>query len=408
MGYRFQAVKGISWIGALRFTTRILAFFRYAILGRILTPHDFGLFGIASLLLSFFEIITETGVNIVLIQHKRDIKEYFHSAWIVSIVRGIVLAFLIILFAPLIANFFNAPASYSIILAIALVPLIRGFINPAIVLFHKELQFQKEFWFRFVLFAIDTSVTVITAFITRSALSFVYGLIASAVIEVIGSFLIITLRPKLQLEVNKIKYILHRGWWVTMTGVFSYIADQGDNIIVGRLLGTSALGIYQIAYKFSTLPITEITDVVNKVVFPVYVKFANDRKRLLIAFLKVTSVTSLGALLIASGLFFFAHEIIILFMGQQWLDAVPVIRILAIYGFLRTLFGNIAPVFLAVERQDYIAKMTFFRVMGLLITIIPFVIFYGLVGAGFSALASIIAEIPIALYFLIKIFRKEL
>lgn len=406
MGYRFQAVKGISWIGALRITTRILAFFRYAILGRILTPHDFGLFGIASLLLSFLEIITETGVNIVLIQQKSDIKEYFHSAWIVSIMRGIVLSLLIILCAPLISKFFNATASYPIILAIALVPLIRGFINPAIVLFHKELQFQKEFWFRFILFAVDTSTAIIIAFLTKSALSFVGGLIASALVEVIGSFLIVKLRPKLRFEVNKIKYILQRGWWVTITGVFSYIADQGDNIVVGRLLGTSALGIYQIAYKISTLTITEITDVVNKVVFPVYIKFANDRKRLLTAFLKVTGVTSLGALVIASGLFIFAHEIILLLMGQQWLDAVPVIKILAIYGFLRTLFGNLAPVFLAIERQDYIAKMTFFRVLGLLITIIPFVIFYGLVGAGFSALASIIAEIPIALYFLIKTFHK--
>lgn len=404
MGYKIHVIKGVSWITLLRFSTRLITFVRLFILGRLLTPTQFGYFGIATLLLAFLEIITETGINIFLVQEKRDIREYINSAWIVSIGRGIILSLLIFLLAPYIALFFKAPNAQDLIALTAIVPLIRGFINPAIITYQKELMFQKEFWLRFILFLVDAVTAIIFAFVTKSAISFVYGLIASAIIEVILSYILIPMWPKLQFEFDKIKHIIRKGWWVTLTGIFSYFAEQGDNIVVGRILNTASLGIYQVAYKLSTLPITEITDVINRVVFPIYVKFSDDRKRLFSAFIKMTSLSSAAAICVGSVLFFFAHPILLLTMGSQWLAAVPVIKVLALYGILRTIFGNFAPVFLSVGRQDYVARMTFARVLGLGVTIIPFVMWYGLIGAGYSALLSIIVEIPLALYYGRKVF----
>lgn len=404
MGYKKDVVKGLSWITLLRFSTRLITFVRLFILGRLLTPTQFGYFGIATLLLALLEIVTETGINIFLVQEKREIREYINSAWIVSIGRGVILAIGIVLAAPYIAVFFKAPEAQSIIMLTAIVPFIRGFINPAIISYQKDLLFHKEFWLRFVLFLVDACTAIITAYITKSALSFAYGLIASAIVEVILSYALISLWPQFIFEVDKIKHIIRKGWWVTLTGIFSYFAENGDNIVVGRLLNTASLGIYQVAYKLSTLPITEITDVVNRVVFPVYVQFSDDKKRLFDAFIKMTALSSAGAMILGAILFFFAKEILLLTMGSQWLAAVPVIKVLALYGILRTIFGNFAPVFLSIGKQDYVAHMTFFRVLGLGITIIPFVYWFGLVGAGYSALLSIVVEIPMALYYGQKVF----
>src|SRR3990167_1370921 len=188
MGYRTDVFKGISWMGLLRGSTRAITFVRLAILARILTPAQFGVFGIASLMLSFLEIITETGINIFLIQEKRDIKEYINSAWMVSILRGILISILLFGLAPFIVDFFNSPESERVIYIIAFVPLIRGFINPSIIYIQKDIQFHKEFYLRLVLFAVDASVAVFAAFITRSAESFAYGLIASAFLELFLSF----------------------------------------------------------------------------------------------------------------------------------------------------------------------------------------------------------------------------
>jgi O-antigen/teichoic acid export membrane protein len=405
MGYTKDAVKGVSWITLLRVLTRISTFVRLAILGRLLTPTQFGYFGIATLILSLLEILTETGINVFFVQEKGHIKEYINSAWVVSLVRGVFLALVIFLSAPLIVSFFNAPEAYSVVVLIAAVPFIRGFINPAIVTYQKELLFQKEFQLRSLLFFVDVVISIIAGAVLKSATAFVYGLIASAIIEVLLSYTLFSLWPKLLFEYKKIKHVIRRGSWVTLTGIFSYFADNGDNLTIGKILGSSPLGIYQIAYKFSTLPISEITNVVNQVIFPVYARFSDDKKRLWKAFLKVTVLSSMGAFILGGVIFVFAKPIIFIFMGDQWAAAIPVIQILAIYGILRTIFGGFSALFLAVGRQEYVARMTFIRVAGLLVVVVPFVIKFGMIGAGYAMLLSIILEIPIILYFTHKIFK---
>jgi O-antigen/teichoic acid export membrane protein len=408
MGYSKTFKKGVSLTFGLRVVTRLIAIGKIIILARILSPVQFGIFGIASLLLSFLEILTEIGINVFLVQQKGDIKEYINAAFVISIARGIILSLLIILLAPFVASFFNAADAYSTILLISIVPFIRGFINPAIVSYQKDLLFQKEVSLRLFLFSIDAIITIFLALMTKSAQSFVWGLIISALCEVMLSYWLFSLKPKFELEFKKIKQVIRRGTWVTFTGIFAYFADNGGNIAVGRLVGTESLGIYQVAYKFSTLPISEITNVVNQVVFPIYTKFSDDLSRLSRAFIKVTAVTSIAAILLGGAIFLFAEQILLITLGSEWILALPVIKILAIYGILRTIFGGFSALFFSLGRQDYVAKMTFIRVLGLAILLVPMVSFYGMVGAGYAMLFSILVEIPVALFFASRVFKVKM
>ncbi len=405
MGYKVHAFKGVSWIALLRGSTRAITFVRLAILARLLSPVQFGVFGVATLILAFLEVVTETGINVFLIQKKDDIESYISSAWAVSIIRGCIIALILIVSAPFVANFFNSPESLSIILLISIVPFVRGFINPSIVKIQKEIDFKKEFYLRSMLFIIDSIVVIIFAFVTRNAESFVFGLIVSAVLEVILSFVLFKPTPRLNFEPEKLIHIVRKSWWITISGIFSYTAENGDNIGVGKILGTNSLGIYQAAYKISTLPISEVTDTVNKVVFPVYSKFSDDKDRLFKAFKKVTLTSSVVATLSGVIIFVFADLIVHIILGERWLAAIPVVRVLAIYGILRTIFGNFAPAALSVHKQNYVAVTTLARCVGLLITIIPFIYYFGIIGAAYSAIFSILVEIPFVLFFLRKIFK---
>jgi O-antigen/teichoic acid export membrane protein len=405
MGYKQKTIQGISWMTLFRLITRVLTFVRLAVLGRLLTPIEFGYFGIASLILSFLEIITETGINIFLIQRKQTILEYLNSAWVVSIMRGILLSSIILIIAPFITSFFNTEKAYPVILLSALIPFIRGFINPAIISFQKELSFNKEFNLRTALFFVDVIISIIVAFFTRSAISFTWGLIASAMVEVILSFILIPLWPKFDFNYTKVKHVIRMGWWVNLTGIFLYFSDNSDNFCVGKILGPKSLGIYQIAYKLSTLPITEITGVVNQVVFPIYVKLAENKNRLLKAFFKVSLITSIAAIILNTFIFFFAEKITLLVMGNQWNAAIPIMKILAIYGVFRTIFGNSAPLFLSIGKQEYVAYSTLARMLAIVLLIIPFTLQLGMKGAGYAMLISMFFEIPVIIYFLIKVFK---
>src|SRR3990167_5781112 len=100
MGYKSRVIKGVSWLSILRISTRGITFVRLAILARILTPAQFGVFGIASLILALLEILTETGINVFLIQKKEKYAEFIDSAWVVSIIRGCLISLLLIVTAP--------------------------------------------------------------------------------------------------------------------------------------------------------------------------------------------------------------------------------------------------------------------------------------------------------------------
>src|SRR6185369_8646059 len=158
---------------------------------------------------------------------------------------------------------------------------IRGFINPSEALFQKKLRFNTEFWFRTAILLLDMTVSTTLAVLTHSVYSLVWGMIASSSLEVLLSFILLVPRPRFSIERAYFSEIFHNGKWVTASGFFNYLFHNADNIIVGRVLGTGALGVYQVAYSFSILPITEISDVFSRVTFPIFTQIAEDRRRLL-------------------------------------------------------------------------------------------------------------------------------
>lgn len=406
-GYAKHAAVGVGWIGTQRVVTRVMSFGKIALLARLLSPAQFGVYGIAALTLSFLDVLTETGVNVILVQEKDNIDRHISSAWIVSIFRGIIMSVVLLLAAPFISSFFNSPDSLFLLQLISIVPLIRGFINPSIVKFQKELQFKKEFLYRTFLFTIDAGTAVAVAFTTHQAASIVMGLIVGVVAEVILSFLVAKPWPTFRFESAYFAKFFHKGKWITMSGVFLYLFQNVDNIVVGKMLGTGSLGLYQLGYSISTLPISEVADVVSRVTFPVYAKISEEKQRLQKAFIKTTIFISLLTVPFGFILFFFPEQIIQIVFGSKWLGIAPAIRILAIFGVLRAIFGSSSALFLAVGKQEYITVVTLVSIVGLGVSIVPLVSMFGLVGAGMSALIGSIVAIPVSVYYIIKIFRSR-
>lgn len=406
MSYFKKTLFGVFWISFLRGVIRIILLAKTAILARILLPEQFGAFGVAALTISFLEILTETGINVFLLQGQEKLEDYVSTAWVVSIIRGLLISLLIFLAAPLISGFFHISSALPLLYLIVAVPLLRGFINPACIRFQKSLQFHKEFFYQAVLVIVEVASTVIITLFTHSAIGIVWGLIISALVEIVLSFIVFRPRPKFVFDSGQAKKILSRGKWVTGFGIFDYLFTQGDNIIVGRLLGGAPLGIYQNAYKLSTTPLTEVMDVYYRVTFPVFSQMHRDGRHLKSAAIK--SVTIFISLLILLGLlvFFLAQPLVLIILGPDWISAIPVVRVLAFLGVARGIAFSFNSVFLALHQQKYVTAITFISALGLAVTIIPAVRMYGLVGAGASAMFGSLLALPVALFFINRLFRK--
>lgn len=405
MGYTREAIKGISWIGAVRVTTRFISLLKNVVIARVLTPYQFGAFGIATLILVFAEIVTETGINTFLIQNKEETDKFINTSWIVSILRGLVIFSLIIIASPFISLFFRNPQSQFLLILISFVPLLRGFINPSVIKFQKELKFNKQFIYETSYLIIEAIFSIVLVLLTKKTEGLVYGMIISTVFQIFISFVIVEPRPKFVFERLLFRKVIGYGKWITMSTIFNYFYQHGDDISVGRILGSSPLGLYDMAYRISLVPLSDVADVISKVTFPVYVRISDDSERLRRAFLRTLGAVVIFTLPLGLLLFLFPAQIISLVLGDKWLPAAPALKILGIFGFVRAVSSFSQNIFLSIGKQDIFTLISLIGLLGLAITIIPFTLLWGITGAAYSALLGTAFTIPFIFYFVNKFLR---
>ena len=183
-----QVITGGFWVFALRISEKILRFIRIVILARLLSPNDFGLFGIALLSISCLETFTETGFEHALIQKKKDIKEYLDTARTTNLIRAFLLGFILFISAPAIGLIFNNPKAIILIRTIALAVLLKGLTNIRVIYFIKELKFNKQFIYRSIGIIAEFIVGVSLAIILRSAWALLFGLLANYFVTFLVSY----------------------------------------------------------------------------------------------------------------------------------------------------------------------------------------------------------------------------
>ena len=404
MGYYRKTLHGLKYQTLMRASIRIIGFIKVALIARILGPVEFGIFGIATLLMGLLDTFTDTGINVFLIQEKNSLKKFLDSAFFVSLTRAVLIALVIVLLNPFVKQFFNIRSTTQTLLLVALISLLRGLINPAMVQFEKKFQFDKQMTIRVFLYLLDAIFSIYFCYKFRVSEAIFMGMIVGVFIEILISWFFIKPRAKLKLNISQLKYVFTRGKWITLTGIFNYLFHNLDDIFVGRILGVSSLGIYQLSYKLSTVPIYETGEIFGRVTLPVYSKISHSKERLKKAFTKVTFVISLLVIPLGILLIIFAKNIVMIF-GNQWLEAVPVVRWLAFFGILRAITGSVTPLFYGIKKQEYAMNFILVGLIVLIITIYPLVKIYGIIGACISTIIATISTIPIIIFYLKKEFK---
>jgi len=402
-----KVVRGGMWVFALRFTNRGLGFVRTIILARLLAPEDFGLLGIAMLAISTIETFSQTGFQAALIQKKDNVESYLDTAWTVSAIRGVVLFLILFLFAPVVAKFFNSPQATLVIKVIAVSTLLSGFRNIGIIFFQKELEFNKQFTYEFSATLVDFTVAISLAFILRNVWALIWGGLAANFVRLFMSYILHPYRPRVRLDKGEFRKLFGFGKWVLGSSILVFLVTQGDDIFVGKMLGVTALGFYQMAYLISNLPATEISHVISHVTFPAYSKLQNDVKRLSGAYLDTLQLTAFISMPLAGGIFALAPDFTRIFLGEKWMLMVPAIQVLVLAGLVRSIAATTGPIFHGVGRPRVDTIWQVIRLIVLIGLIYPFTMRWGILGASIAVLFSILVSTFGFSFMVIKITRCE-
>jgi len=384
-----KVVRGGTWVFLLRMIGRGLGLIRTIILARILSPNDFGLLGIALLAISMLETFTQMGFHSALVQKKENIESYLDTAWTVSAVRGVVLFLIIFFSSPLIAIFFNSPESILIIKTIAISSLITGFRNIGIVYFQKSLEFHKQFIYVLSATLIDLILSVILVFILKNVWALVIGGLAGNFTMLIMSYTLQSYRPHPKFNLSAFKELFDFGRWMLGSSILFFLVNQGDDIFVGKMLGTGKLGLYQMAFLLSNLPTTEIAHIISQVTFPAYSRLQNEMERLKEAYLHVLQLTTFLTALLAFGIFALGPNFVVLFLGEKWTYVIAAFQIMAFSGLLRSIAATTGPVFHGVGMPKIETAWQGARLFILIILLYPLTVKWGILGTSFAVLISI-------------------
>jgi len=385
-----KMVQGGVWISSLRIIRKVLGLIRLIIIGRILAPSDFGLMGIALLAMSALETFSTFGFRQALIQKKENIDNYLDAAWTVLIIRGFVIFILLYFMAPYIAIFFHTPAVKPIIQVLGFIAFFQAFNNIGIIFFHKKLEFNKVFLYRFVGISTNFIVAVVVALILRSVWALVLGLLAERVVRLFISYLIHPYRPRLSKDLGKAKELFSFGRWILGSSILVFVGEHIDDISVGRALGATALGFYQMAYRISNMLETEITKVISSVAFPAYAKIQDQQTRMQKAYFRIMRLIFAVSLPITVGMVLLAPEFTRIFLGEKWMPIVTVMQLLAVAGLIKSIVSTGSPLFVGSGYPNYEFYMQLIRGLTIIIIIYPLIIYMGISGAALGVILSIV------------------
>lgn len=397
-----QVLKGGAWMLGLRIAQRLMGLVRLTVLAWLLSTHDFGLFGIALLTLSLLESLSRTGFLEALIQKERQIESFLNTAWTIHVVRGLVLAVIVFLVAPAVASFFKEPMAGPLLSVLSLNLIVVGFTNISVVYFQKDLEFHKQFFFMISGALADLAVSIVAAVILRNAWALVYGVLAGNLVRAVVSHLVAA-PVRFELKWDKARELAGFGRWIWGTNVALYLLNEGDDIFVGKVLGTDTLGIYRMAYQYGNLPATEIAQVISQVTFPAYARLQHNLLKLRDGFLRTLSVTAFISAPLAAGIIVMTPSFVEIFMPDRWLPMVLPMQILAFWGLIRSIGATTGPVFHGLGRPDIVTRLTILKVVILAVLIYPLTLLWGLAGTATAVVGAALLINPITDYMVIRI-----
>ncbi|HUL01998.1 MAG TPA: lipopolysaccharide biosynthesis protein [Gemmatimonadales bacterium] len=346
-------------------------FLRTLILARLLSPHDFGAMGATLVVLNAVEALTETGYETALVQRRDDVDRFYDTAFTIQVIRGLVLAVLLWLAAPLAAAFFREPVLVPVLRATAVVVILRGVANPARVRWIRDLRFDTLFWWRLPEVVVTLVVAITLGFVLRNVWALVIAFIASQVTSTVASHIVARRPVHLALDRERIRELTHYGKWVLATQVMTFLSLQGDNAFVARALGVAALGFYQVAFRIAELPIVGLTQVVTQVGLPSLSALHRERERLAAWYFAAQRLVlaAHGAFVVVVLLFGGAITRVIL--GARWLPIVPALKILVVGMLFRSVVTLGATLFNALGEPRFAYQLNAVHLVIMAATIYP-------------------------------------
>lgn len=350
-------VRGVAWGMVAMFAGRVVTLTVLAVLARILSPEDFGLVAFALVFILYLDTVGDLGTSAALIHWPERREEAAQLTFLVSMASALLWWGLTYALAEPVAAFFGSPEGRDVLRALAWSFPLRALGTTHDALLQKDLRFRARLVPELSMAAAKGGASLALALLGWGVWSLVWGQLAGIALWSAVLWLVVPWRPSRSLPFSLIRPMLGYGKSIVAVNMLSAVTHHADLAVVGRMLGATALGFYQIAYKIPEVAITLLVRVTSKVLFPAFSRVHQTGTGLRDAYLTSLRYTALLTLPAAAGLVVLAEPIVLVFFGNEWRPSIPIFRALAVYAALRAVGTHVGDVLKATGRPGVLARL---------------------------------------------------
>ena len=358
-------IRGTFWSYLSVYTGKLMVFISTIILARLLSKSDFGVVGYAFIVTSFLDALNGLGIGPALIYHK-DEPETADTAFWLGLGVGIGLFVLTWFAAPFIGDYFHDERAVGVVRMMVLVYPISALGNVNSIYLSKRLDFRKKFVPEVSYALVKGVVSVGMAILGFSYWSQVWGQVIANGASVIVAKVVNPWRPRLRFSRSIAKSMLRYGLNIVVLDTLANLLNNADYLLIGRYLGTEVLGVYTLGFRIPDMVLTQFARIVSEVIFPVYVKMRENAEALNRNFARSLQYVSLITIPLGLGIALTAEPFVMTFFTDKWVEAIPVIRAIAIYALLLSLFRNAGSFYKAQGRPEVLTYLAIVRLVILL------------------------------------------
>jgi O-antigen/teichoic acid export membrane protein len=333
---RGRSVRGGVVIMSVQAAQFVLSLASTAILARLLAPGDFGLVAMSAAVGNFPALFLDLGLGSATVQRADLTRSQVSSLFWINTALGLLLSALLAGLAPLVARFYGQPQLVGVTMALALGFMLGGLSIQPNALLRRQMRFASLAGIELVSLILGIGAAVTSAALGAGYWALVYLTLVQQTASAAITWLVCGWRPSLPASSAGVRPLLSFGAGLTAFNILNYLVRNLDNIIIGRVVGTAALGLYLKSYSLLLVPVDRIRGPVSSVVVPALSRLQGDRPRFRSSFLKaVTAVAAVGMPVVVF-LFVFAEDAVLLILGPQWRESVVLFRALAPAAFVET------------------------------------------------------------------------
>lgn len=378
-----KTVSGIIWIGIERASAILIQFIIGIILARILAPSDFGLIGMIAIFMAISDTIVESGFANALIQ-KKDVSPIDYStALIFNASLGVGLYVILYVSSPYIADFYNSPILNDIIRVYTLIVVINSLIVAQLAKLSIDLKFRTQSIITITTSLVSGVLGIVLAYSGFGVWALVFQSLSGAFLRLIFITIVAKMNFRIRFSRESFAALWSFGSKILCSGMINTIYNNLYTLVIGKAYNPLQVGYYNRAEQFGRLPSNTLTSIIIRVIFPILSKIQDDNERLAATYAKFIKLIMFLLAPIMSAMFVMSKQIILVTVGEQWIECVPLLQVLCgcyLFDALTHLNLNLLYV---KGRTDLVLRLEFMKKpIGfiLLIISIPFGVLFMCIG----------------------------